>query len=81
MTNLISFSTDVWWLSYNDMVQEGVLKTYNNQRPPWSNMVSPWGNVDADCMVISPADNFKWIERKCDDSYNALCEIPMGKTA
>jgi hypothetical protein len=25
LTNFICFSTDVWWLGYNDMVQEGVL--------------------------------------------------------
>jgi hypothetical protein len=46
LTNFICFSTDVWWLGYNDMVQEGVLKTYNDQTAPWSNMISRWGNFD-----------------------------------
>jgi hypothetical protein len=81
LTNFICFSTDVWWLGYNDMVQEGVLKTYNDLTAPWSNMISRWGNFDKDCIVISPAHDFQWIERTCDDSYNAVCEIPLGKIA
>jgi hypothetical protein len=52
LTNFICFSTDVWWLGYNDMVQEGVLKTYNDLT---TNEISQYIHISVEPYRLSQA--------------------------
>ena len=63
----------------NDKLLEASMKTYDDQVIPWDNIVSPYGWFVKDCIIISPTDNYMWIEASCTELHKAVCEIPLGK--